>query len=367
MSSDGAIPGRSERARQLVLRYGWNATSYQILNPGIALWFSSQRDAVIGYVRRNRRRIVAGAPVCSDQDLAAVVEEWESESARQGDRVCYFGAAGRLEALLAGQPGYSTVLLGSQQVWEPADWPRIVAGRSSIRAQLNRAVNKNVRVSEWAAEESRDNQELGDCLAEWLSNRGLPPLHFLVEPQTLNRTEDRRIFVAERSSRVIAFLVMSPITCRKGWLTEQFPRRRSAPNGTVELLIDTAMRALGGSGAEHVTMGLVPLATAAASTTVHNPLWLSLLTTWVRAHGRRFYDFEGLERFKSKLHPGYWEPIYAISNERRFSPRTLFAVAAAFTGGPPLLAMLKGMGRAARQEWEWLRVRPPFDRGNRLR
>ena len=66
-------------------------------------------------------------------------------------------------------------------------------------------------------------------------------------------------------------------------------------------------------------------------------------------------EIEGLERFKAKLAPHDWEPIYAISNEERFSPRTLYAVTAAFTGGSPVIAVLKGMGRALRQEWEWLR------------
>ena len=70
-----SIREQQERARELVLRYGWNATSYQILNPGIRRWFSSRSDAVIGYVRRNRRRIVAGAPVCADAELAEVVND----------------------------------------------------------------------------------------------------------------------------------------------------------------------------------------------------------------------------------------------------------------------------------------------------
>jgi hypothetical protein len=42
----------TERARDLILRYGWNATAYQLLNPGIELWFSRRGDAVIGFVRR---------------------------------------------------------------------------------------------------------------------------------------------------------------------------------------------------------------------------------------------------------------------------------------------------------------------------
>ena len=47
----------------LVLQYGWNATAYQIINPGIRRWFSSDQDAVIGYVEHYGVRVVAGAPV----------------------------------------------------------------------------------------------------------------------------------------------------------------------------------------------------------------------------------------------------------------------------------------------------------------
>src|SRR5829696_1776993 len=105
------------RARSLVLRHGWNATAYQIVNPGIEHWFSPGGDAVIGFVRRHGVRVVAGAPVCAEERLAEVVGEWERDAAASRDRVCYFGAAGRINELLEGSPGYSTVVLGAQPVW----------------------------------------------------------------------------------------------------------------------------------------------------------------------------------------------------------------------------------------------------------
>src|SRR3954470_9089586 len=86
------------RARALVLKYGWNATAYQIVNPGITLWFARDSDAVVGYVERRRTRVVAGAPVCPPERLAAVVAEFEQECADCGRRICYFGAEERLEA-----------------------------------------------------------------------------------------------------------------------------------------------------------------------------------------------------------------------------------------------------------------------------
>jgi phosphatidylglycerol lysyltransferase len=181
----------------------------------------------------------------------------------------------------------------------------------------------------------------------------LPPLHFLVEPETLTLLDDRRVFVATMRSEVVGFVVLSPIPVRNGWLTEQFVRGHRAPNGTVELMMDFAVRAVAADGSTYVTMGLVPLSRQGAPAQDENPLWLRFLTTWVRAHGRRFYNFGGLEAFKAKFRPMYWEPIYAISNERRFSFRTLYAIAAAFTKTSPLAAVLLGAVRAFRQEVRW--------------
>ena len=67
------------RARELVLAHGWNATAYQIVNPGIAHWFSARGDAVVGYMRSARTRVVAGAPVCEEPRLREVVDEFERD------------------------------------------------------------------------------------------------------------------------------------------------------------------------------------------------------------------------------------------------------------------------------------------------
>ena len=78
---------------------------------------------------------------------------------------------------------------------------------------------------------------------------------------------------------------------------------------------------------------------------------------WQRAHGRRFYNFEGLERFKEKFWPEVWEPVYAISNEKRFSLGTMYAVAGAYCGRSPMTTLLQTIGRAGLQELRWLKKR----------
>jgi phosphatidylglycerol lysyltransferase len=322
------------------------------VNPGISRWFSSDGKAVVGYVRKNGVRVVAGAPVCASGALEEVMEEWRADCTRKGDKVCYFAAAGRIKDYLDSRGDHSTVCLGAQPVWKPADWEHIIGSNASLRAQLNRAVNKGVTVTEWSGDRATRSPLLQRCLDEWLTTRGLPPLHFLVEPETLGLMVDRRVFVASLGEKPVGFLVLCPVPLRNGWLTEQFPRGKGAPNGTVELLLDFAARTIAAEGADYLTMGLVPLSNH-GDTCQNTPGWLRLLLGWVRAHGRRFYNFGGLEWFKAKFQPELWEPIYAISDERRFSFRTLYAISAAFSDGSPIAAVGRGLHKAVAQEITW--------------
>ncbi|HEU4883950.1 MAG TPA: DUF2156 domain-containing protein [Longimicrobium sp.] len=347
------------RARELVLRWGWNAAAYQILNPGIDLWFSAEGDAVARFVDTPGCRVVAGAPVSAPERLRAVAAELEAAARERGRRVCYFAAGHRLEEMLRASPDHSRVLLGAQPVWDPARWRGAVESHASLRAQLNRARNKGVTVEEWPAERAMHSPELRRCVAEWLSTRGLPPLHFMVEPDLLGRLFDRRVFVARRGGAPAGFVVSSPVPARQGWLIEQWVRGDRAPNGTTELMIDTAVRSLAADGARYVTLGLSPLSRHAPTDAPANPAWLRLALEWLRLHGNRFYNFQGLDSFKAKLRPDGWEPIYAIGNTPRFSPRVLYAIATAFSAGSPLTLIGRALTRAARQEAAWLVTRSP--------
>ncbi|HLA95616.1 MAG TPA: DUF2156 domain-containing protein, partial [Pyrinomonadaceae bacterium] len=304
-----------ERARDLVLKYGWNSTCFQIVNPGIEYWFGSDAESVVGYVSSGKVRVVAGAPVCAEKDLVVVAASFEADARKDGKSVCYFGAEGRLDDLYSHSVDHSKVLLGAQPVWHPANWSSLVSRNRSLRAQLNRARNKGVAIREWTTEEAHNNEDLRACLNDWLSSKGLPALHFVIEPETLERLNSRRIFVAEHREKVVAFLVLSPIPERSGWLTEQFPHRPGAPNGTVELMMDAAIRKLAADGYKYITLGLSPLSKRARIEPFDNPFWLRFLLAWMRKHGQRFYNFDGLDRFKSKLGPDHWEPIFATSNE----------------------------------------------------
>lgn len=316
-----------DRVRDLVLKHGWNATCYQTVNPIFEYTFFPECDAVVAFVRARGMRVVAGAPVCPFGELPEVMAKFD-QAERSG--VLYFGAGRRVTSLLREAYPRSVVSLGAQPVWTPEHWNERVLRRKSLRYQFNRARNKGVTVREWSTEEAENSDGLRLILREWLGTRGHPPLHFLVEPETLDYLQDRRTFVAEVAGKPVAFLNLCPVPRRNGWLTEQFPRMRNSPNGTIELLMFEAANAIARDGSEYLTMGLVPFSIHGAIN--ENPAWLRQVMEMTRVFGKPLYSFTGLNEFKSKFNPEEWEPVYAASTRRNFRATDLLTVAHAFTG-----------------------------------
>jgi len=343
-AEEGATLSQLSRAREIVLMHGGSATSYQIINPQMKLWFSSTDDAVAGYIVRNSVRAVAGLPVSDSQRMRDVVQEFELDAEAAGERVCYFGSELAHEDLPGKKRSYSMIQLGAQPSWSPGHWDTMLSRRASVRAQLNRARNKGLSVVECFEGISRSKQETYRCLDEWIASRGLPPLGFLAESGMIRFLYDRRLFLALRENEVVAYLIAAPIPRRNGWLIEQNVRGEKAPNGTSELLIDAAVRAFSKEGCDYATLGLAPLSVRHTASGAVNPLWVRLLFSAIRACGDRFYNFRGIDTFKAKFAPQSWEPVFAISNEPVFSFSTLYALASAFSHASPIRTVLGRIG-----------------------
>ena len=346
-----------ERARALVLEHGWNAMSYQILTPGMSHWFSRAGDAVSGFMRFGNTRVVAGAPACARHRLAEVTDELEADGITAGCQTLYFAAGSRLERILAARGTHTLVPIGSLPTWQPGDWQATMLRKASLRAQVHRARNKGVRVFEVPATKE-EVHTLRPVLAAWLATRGLPPLGFMTSTAILDLPGDRRIFVAERASAPAAYLVAAPVPARDGWLIEQWPRQPSAPNGTTHMLIDAAMESFAASGSAYVTLGVTPLAARSDTSATPLPRWLNLLFRWMRAHGRRFYNFRGLEAFKASLEPAGWEPVYVIAPGPALTLSMLRAIAGVFANGQPERFIARGLYDAVRRELTGTAGRP---------
>ena len=81
-----------ERRRVLAVlrRHGWNATSFQVLEPGFRYWFADD-DACVAYVDTGRAWIAAGAPLTDALRLREVGEQFHRQALASGRRTAFFG------------------------------------------------------------------------------------------------------------------------------------------------------------------------------------------------------------------------------------------------------------------------------------
>jgi phosphatidylglycerol lysyltransferase len=313
------------RVLALLKRYGWNATSFQILEAGFRYWFDGD-DACVAYVETRGAWVAAGAPLCAVERLGEVSAGFVAAARASGRRAAFFAA----EARLVDAAALPAMQIGEQPVWDATRWAATVGATRRLRAQLNRAANKGVRVRAVAAgellpaggHEAPLGRAVGALIDRWQHAKPMAPMGFLVDVQPFHFADERRYFVAEREGALVGFLAAVPIYGRGGWLLEDFLRDPRAPNGTSELIIDAAMRALGDEGARYVTLGLAPLA---------GPVRGTLRAA--RILSAALYDFEGLRAFKAKLQPHEWEPLYLAHPPRSSSHVALVDALAAFARG----------------------------------
>ena len=322
------LDAERRRVDAVLRRHGWNATSFQVLEPGFHYWFADE-DACVAYVDTGRAWLAAGAPLTDPGRLREVAERFHRSAVEAGRRIAFFGVEERMVDALP----WPSLLIGEQPEWDPATWPEALRASGGLREQLRRARAKGVTIRTAGSSElvgsSPLRQQLEALVRAWLERHEMPPMGFLVQVDPLTLREEHRVVLAEQDRRLVAFLSAAPIFARPGWLLQNLIRAPDAPNGTTELLVDQAMRDAGsdseGAGSAMVTLGLAPLAGQ-----VVPALRLA------RSAGSVLFDFEGLRAFKARLRPTRWRPIHLVYPPGQGAIRTVLDVLEAFARERPL-------------------------------
>ncbi len=331
----------ADRVLAILRANGTHATSFQILEPGYVYWFDPEvpaPGAVVAYVRAGRYRVAAGVPLAPPELVGAVAARFIAATRAAGDRALFFSADQPfIDALgaLPDPPALDTIPIGEQPSWDPATYAATADANRTLRAQLNRARNKGVRVRAVHAEELHDapgalRAEIETVLQRWLDARRMSVMGFLVDLQPFHLPEERRYYIAEQGDRAVGFLAAIPIYRLGGWFFEDVIRVPDAPNGTVELMVDAAMRDAAEHGDQLVTLGLAPLAgiqDAGSHTSMRRAL------RWCYRRLGPLYHFEGVRRFKQRFRPDSWEPQFLVQSPPALSVGSFHAVLRAFAGG----------------------------------
>lgn len=304
-------------------RYGADAVSFQALKADLQWWVDRSppdgSGAMLAYQPAGSSWIAVGTPLVDINQRADAVRRFCRAARAEGRRPVFVGVED--ETLFA---GCRTLAIGLQSVLKPSEWEATLRRWPKLREQVRRARAKGVSVRAVDPQELAAGRPLGAAVerlrVEWLRSRAIEPLRFLVAVDPFYASAEHLYFVAERSGQAVQFLSAVPIGTGDGWLMEDMLRGPDAPNGTTELLIAALMRRLGGEPF-WVTPGLTPLAGPV-------PWWLRVTSIATGA----LYDFSGLLRFRSRLHPAAWTPVW-LAWDRGLAPLVLLDVLRAFAGG----------------------------------
>ena len=194
----------------------------------------------------------------------------------------------------------SALLLGAQPVWDPPALDALSsAAKASLRAQLGPGAQQGgdrspapTPTGPRAAALPRRMAAAARAAADALPRRVGPP-----------PPPPRPAPVRGRARRPdVGFLIASPIPRRDGWLIEQIVRGREAPNGTTELLLDTAIRALAGDGPATSPSGY-PRSRGPCRNT-RAPRGVRLLLAWMRVHAPPLLRLRGAGEVQAEVRAG---------------------------------------------------------------
>lgn len=310
---------------ELLQRYGRNLHSFMVLEPGLSVWRSE--NAAIAYVARGGYRVAVGEPLCAPERTTDIVRQFRNDSLAVSCKIVFFGVSEAFVDRLK-ESTFDKLQVGLAPSWHPAAWEEVVRHSRKLRNRLNKAERDGIKTRLLSTHEISEGTSLRAQFVElanqWSRSKALPPMGFMVTLELFQHAHCRRYFVAEHKGKLVGFAVCIPVYGKNGWLLEDMIISPIAPPGCSEALVHTAMCNLASERAEYVSLGMVALAGLRGSKSPNNHRWLS---SFLRICSRTMgwlYNFEGLYRFRNKMHPNAWEPIYIVAG----SPITLLTIRA---------------------------------------
>ena len=310
------------RALEILRRFGWNATSFQILQAQFELWFDST-EACVAYVDTGSAWVVAGSPIAASEHLERVACNFVDAARDRRRRVVFFGTDPRFARV----DRFKSICIGREPIFDAHVWPSFLRRKVRIREQLRRANAKGLHAEQLdtarlAADDTLLRREIEGLIQRWLLSKPMPKMGFLTGIEPFSFSRERRYFLAKVADRIVGFAAMIPVYERRGWLLENLVRAPDAPNGTSETLMDLVMREAARTTSGYLSLGLTPLAGDVG-------LWLN----FAKRLGAPLYNFSGLEEFRRKFLPSSWSPMYVTYPSDRHAPWALYDSLVAFARG----------------------------------
>ncbi len=339
----------ARRVEALLHEYGASSVSWFALADDVDYFFSRNRRAVIAYRFEANAVLVIGDPIGPAEEWRPMLAEF-AEFCRVHDwPFAFFQARPELLPLYESF-GWRSLHIGEDPVLWTERFTLVGSAVGSLRRSMRHADAAGLRVTHLIPGESPPAEsalpphlweQLRAVSDEWLRERSGGEKGFCMGRFEPHRLHEVWLAVAwdPATRRVEGFTSWVPIPARQGWALDLMRRRSDAPNGTMDLLVVRSLDAARARGDALLSLSLSALAhvpsegsDAPRSAAANEPPTADRAREFLRQHLERFYDFQGVFRWKRRFDPVF-EHRYLVHPGPWALPRVVWALIRAQSPG----------------------------------
>ncbi len=332
---------RAERDRvaALLQSHGDSSVSAFALAPDSDYFFSANGRAVIAYRFESNVLLGIGDPVGPEEEFPALLQSFAQFCSEHDWDFAFFQA--RPERLSHYKAlGWRSIHIGEDPILFPERFSlegpamgtvRRAAGKLEEAGWETRAYIPGVNPLSFAHDPDGIPEQLRAISAEWMHTRHGQEKGFCMgrfDPAWL-RSSWVEVAWNPAERRASAFVSWVPIWARRGWALDLTRRRNDAPSGVMDFLIAKSVEAARGRGEAMLSLSLSALANVDEAAPSEPP---DKSRAFLMNHLARFYDFEGLFRWKKKFAPEF-EDRYLVYPDPLSLPRVALALTRAQSPG----------------------------------
>ncbi len=295
-----------------------------------ALMFSDNKSAFVMFDVRGQSWVSMGDPVSVNiNDTVDLIWNFKALASRNQRHAAFYQISkDNMHHYI--DANFSLTKLGEEAIVELNGFGLEGRSRNKLRQAHNRAKREGLNFQlRYPPHSDSLLDELQSISDEWLSDKGVREKGFSLgffDKEYLQRTP---LALVIKNEKICAFANVLVTNTRETSTIDLMRHNNNADNSAMDFLFIELMLTLKEQGYTKFSLGMAPLSGLAERDTA--PLW-DRFGMLIYKRGKRFYNFQGLRKFKEKFDP-IWEPRYLATTRGGVSPYLTLADIAALTSG----------------------------------
>jgi phosphatidylglycerol lysyltransferase len=319
-----------ERARAVYLEHGGGEFAHLSFMGDKHLFWSADSHAIVAYGAVRDRLVALGSPCGPDAAIKRAILDFRQFADAQ-DRVPLFYEVLEPDLSLYHDLGFDLFKLGELATVRLADFTLAGKRWEDLRQAVNRSVKEHLAFE--LVEPPFDTvlmSELEQVSDAWLVDKGAHEKRFSLGRFDPDYLAWSPLALVRRGSELVAFANVLPPYGPNGTASVDLMRHRhDAPRGTMDFLFARVMQWAKERGHETFSLGMAPLSAVGDNPYARINERLAALAF---QYGGRFYNYQGLRRYKEKFAPD-WTGSYLAYPRGSWVPGLLIDIAALVAGG----------------------------------